>query len=220
MNKLFQQRFNELEAQAVQVEASKVMRHSEMFGNAEYIDDNLLLNWKVKVRSLLSKACGEESQHFQQFEKNESVRLYSTNYDTFKSLKAIFLAAKEDFEGGYLSSTRMLVHAEVFDSELEQANELLSHGYSTAAAVIAGVVLETALRELCNKQDILHGKLDKMNTDLAKAGVYTKLVQKQITALADIRNNAAHGNFNKFTVQDVTNMIRDVRNFLATYLVD
>jgi hypothetical protein len=38
-----------------------------------------------------------------------------------------------------------------------------------------------------------------MNAALAKAGKYNKLMQKRITALADIRNSAAHGNFNQFT---------------------
>ena len=193
------------------------MHHSEMLGSRECVDDDLLLNWKVKVKNLLLKVCGEESQHFQQFEKNETG--YTTNYTIFKSLKAVFLAAKEDFEGGYLSSMRALVQAEVFDSELEQAKELLNSGYSTAAAVVAGVVLETALRELCDKEAISHGKLDKMNTDLAKAGVYNKLMQKRITALADIRNSAAHGKPNEFTEQDVTDMIRDVSQFLANHLI-
>lgn len=219
MNRLFKQRFDELEAQAIQVEASKATHHGEMFGSGEYVDNDLLLNWKVKVRNLLSKVCGEESQHFQQFEKQESGVTYTTNYGIFKGLKAVFLAAKEDFEGGYLSSIRTLVQAEVFDSELEQANELLGSGYFTAAAVIAGVVLETALRELCDKEGISHGKLDKMNADLAKAGIYNKLMQKRITALADIRNSAAHGKPNEFKEQDVIDMIRDVNQFLANHLI-
>ncbi len=217
LNRIFKQRFDELETQAIQVEASKTLRHGEMYGSGEFVDNDLLLNWKVKVKNLLSKVCGEESQYFQQFEKNES-RTYGTNYTIFNSLKAIFLAEKEDFEGGYLLSIRTLVQAEVFDSELEQADELLSNGYSTAAAVIAGVVLETALRELCDRESISHGKLDKMNTDLAKAGVYNRLMQKRITALADIRNSAAHGKLNEFTKQDVTDMIRDVSQFLANHL--
>jgi hypothetical protein len=81
--------------------------------------------------------------------------------------------------------------------------------------VIAGVVLETALRQLCDRENIPHGKLDKMNADLAKAGKYNKLMQKRITALADIRNSAAHGNFNQFTQQDVENMMNEVEQFLA-----
>lgn len=218
LSKLFKKRFNELEAQADVVEASKTIGSGKISKGQEYVDSDLLLNWKVKVRNLLSKVCGEDSQHFQQFEKIENSSVYTTNYTIFKRLKAIFLAAKEDFEGGYLLSIKTLVQAEVFDSELEQAKELLHGGYSTAAAVIAGVVLETSLRELCDREGISHGKLDRMNADLAKTGTYNKLLQKQITALAAIRNSAAHGESNDFTKQDVTNMIQVISQFLASHL--
>ena len=113
-------------------------------------------------------ACGESSQHFLEFLKNEEIRAYDTNLSAFKRLKAVFQAAKEDFNGGYLVSVKRLVQAEVFDSELEQATELLKSGYKLASAVIAGVVLETALRDLCDQEGLSHGKLDKMNSDLAK----------------------------------------------------
>jgi hypothetical protein len=124
LNKVFKRRFEELEDQASQVESSKETHHSEMIGSGEFVDNELLLSWKVKVRNLLSKVCGENSQHFKQFEEEENGGGWGTNYGVFKGLKAIFLAAKEDFEGGYLSSIKTLVQAEVFDSELEQANEL------------------------------------------------------------------------------------------------
>lgn len=205
MNKLFVKRFEELKIQADEVEESKRTKTSEYYPgagestNIDNVDEEKLLSWKVKARNLLSKTCGENSQHFQEFEKIEEYPMYSGNYDKFRRFQAVFLAAKEDFEGGYLSSIKTLVQAEVFDSELEQAKELLGNGYFSAAAVIAGVVLETTLRELCDRENILHCKLDKMNADLAKAGKYNKLMQKRITALADIRNSAAHGNFNQFT---------------------
>ncbi|KAF0200702.1 MAG: hypothetical protein FD173_2254 [Gallionellaceae bacterium] len=143
---------------------------------------------------------------------------FSTNHDIFQRLKAIFLAAKEDYEGGYIFSIRSLVQAEIFDSELEQAGELLRAGYVGAAAVIAGVVLETALRDSCSQRSIDMGKLDKMNADMAKAGVYSILVQKQITAFADIRNNAAHGNYEKFNNDDIVSMISRIERILAEHL--
>ncbi len=219
MNKVIARQFEELEEQVSQVEASKTVRQNEMLGGGEYVDNDLLLKWKVKVKSLLSKLCGEDSQYFKQFEEEEESGIVgTTNFEILKRLKAIFSAAKEDFYGGYLSSVRALVQAEVFDSELEQANELLSSGYCAAAAVIAGVVLETALRDLCDRNGIPHGKLDKMNADLAKASVYNILNQKRITALADIRNSAAHGKPDTFTNQDVDSMIKDVNRFLSDYL--
>jgi hypothetical protein len=60
---------------------------------------------------------------------------------------------------------------------------------------------------MCVDRALPIGKLDKMNADLAKAGAYNKLVQKQITALADIRNDAAHGHYDQFSKDDVSSMI-------------
>ena len=57
-----------------------------------------------------------------------------------------------------------------------------------------------------------------MNADLTKLGIYNKLQQKRITALADIRNSAAHGKPEDFSDDDVLMMIRDIEQFLAIYL--
>jgi hypothetical protein len=111
-----------------------------------------------------------------------------------------------------------LVQAEVFGSELDQARELLAGGYLTAAAVIAGVVLETTLRQLCTDAGLPLGKLDKMNSDLTKIGIYSLLVQKRITALADIRNNAAHGHPEAFKNTDVSDMISYIENFVSEHV--
>jgi hypothetical protein len=135
-----------------------------------------------------------------------------------KQLGSILNAAKEDFEGGYLSSIRNLVQAEVYDIELDQARELLSSKYKTAAAVIAGVVLETTLRQLCIDHGLAAGKLDRMNADLAKKGCYNSLVQKRITALADLRNKAAHGHSEQFIESDVAEMINYIEGFVGERL--
>ena len=60
--------------------------------------------------------------------------------------------------------------------------------------------------------------IDKLNTELTKAGVYDKLVLKRITGIADIRNNADHGHFDKFKKEDVEDMLKWVRRFSADFL--
>ena len=60
-------------------------------------------------------------------------------------------------------------------------------------------------------------KLGTMNAGLAKQGVYNKLTQKRITALADIRNKAAHGEWDECTKADVEDMLRGVRQFMETH---
>lgn len=219
MTKLFEKRFAELEAQLDAIEGTKKMEQSAMTGSPyPHIKADLILNWAVKAKSLLSNTCGEKSHHLTAFLEAEKPRSYSNNFETLQRIKAVFLAAKEDYEGGYLNTVRNLVQAEVFGSELEQASELLNSGYASAAAVIAGVVLETTVRNLCTDQGLDHGKLDRMNADLAKAGVYNSLQQKRITAMAGIRNAAAHGEADKFNEGDVKGMIDDIERFLASTL--
>lgn len=218
MIKHLEKRFAELAEQIVQVESTMQIKQSSYMGPCEKVDGELLLSWCVKARNLLVNACGLASQHFMAFENAEKPSAYSGNYKVMQRVKAVFFAAKEDFEGGYLTSVKNLVQAEVFDSELEQASELLSSGYVAAAAVVAGVVLETTLRNLCSEHQIALGKLDKMNADLAKNSIYNSLVQKRITALAGIRNSAAHGKTDEFTRDDVVNMISEIEKFVSNIL--
>lgn len=211
------ERFDQLLSELPAIELT-IQRIRSEYVDYTVMDDEKALTWKVKAKNLLVATCGEESQHYREFTKAEEINSYESSSVAFKRMKAVFIAAMDDYKGGYLTSIKNLIQADVFDSELEQAGELLSTGYKLAAAVIAGVVLETTLRDLCNRKCISTGKLDKMNADLAKAGVYNKLQQKRITALADIRNSAAHGKQDEFTESDVQNMIRDIEQFLAIQL--
>ena len=217
MIKKLSDRFDQLAQELPGIEAAKKTSNSE-FGTYTNVDEEILSTWVVKVKSLISNSCGGDSEHFKAFEKAEECQHMDDSYRQLKRMRPVFLAAKDDFQGGYLVSVRSLVQAELFDSELDQARELLASGYKIAAAVVAGVVLETALKDLCNIGSIPLGKLDKMNADLAKAGTYNVLQQKKITALADIRNKAAHGDSQAFNDNDVMEMIRDVESFLLGHL--
>jgi hypothetical protein len=215
----YSQRFQELNSQLETIEANKKTKY-DSFSNRNQVDveSNDLLNWQVKAESLLVSACGANSTHLQAFKEAAEHGMYTTNHMRLKRMSAVFRAAQEDFDGGYLSSVRALVQAEVFTSELEHATALLDAGYKAPAAVVAGVVLETGLRELCDRQNIGHSKLDKMNADLAKSATYNLLQQKRITTLAQIRNDAAHGKNDQFTEADVKSMITDIERFLADHL--
>ena len=105
------------------------------------------------------------------------------------------------------------------------AEHLLESGYKDPAAVMAGSVLEEHVRQLCSKngieiEDDREGKLvprkaDRMNADLAKADVYTKLDQKLVTAWLDLRNHAAHGKYEIYSAEQVRQMITGVLEFMA-----
>ena len=214
IQKLSDQLFDEIKV----IEATHRKQYSEFIGDYDVIDNEKVLTWKVKTKNLLVSTCGKDSQHYESFIEAEKIISYQTNLDAFKRMKSVFIAAMDDYKNGYLTSIKNLIQADVFDSELEQAQELLSNGYKLASAVIAGVVLETTLRDLCYQNNLDIGKLDKMNADLTKLGIYNKLQQKRITALADIRNSAAHGKPEDFSDDDVVMMRRDIEQFLAIYL--
>ncbi len=218
MTQLLRKRFAELESQAEQIADTRSTSRGINSSTDENVDRELFLAWRVKVKNLLTSACGSDSEHYRAFAEAENCASWSGNVKNFRMTRVVFGAAKEDFEGGYLASVRNLVQAEVFDTELEQAKELLSTGYHPAAAVIAGVVLETTLRQLCSVKQLPIGKLDKMNADLAKAGQYNSLVQKRITSIAAIRNSAAHGDHSAFSRNDVAAMIDEVARLVGEWL--
>lgn len=121
MIKHLKKRFDELTVQANAIAATKEIKHSTYSGPYEEVDRDLLLGWCVKARNLLATACGRESEHFKSFVEAEEPQPFEGNSARLSRVRAVFLAAKEDFEGGYLSSVRNLVQSEVFSTEIEQA---------------------------------------------------------------------------------------------------
>ncbi|MGB7208679.1 MAG: HEPN domain-containing protein [Pyrinomonadaceae bacterium] len=176
--------------------------------------------WGISCLYIIKRIFADSSDHYQKFNELFPKLDRGNNVQPVKSALGILKAAKDDYEKGYLFDTRTLIEAEVFDDFLEQAEELFNKGYYQAAAVITGCVLEDGLRKLCDRNSIAlpaKATIEPMNVELAKAGIYTKLVQKKITALADLRNKAAHGEWTEFTEKDVEDMIRDVRRFMEDY---
>lgn len=185
------------------------------------VDESLYHKWCLNVLNLLRQACGEDSYYYQKFsslyEKDELC-----SFAHFQKLNVLFDAAKDDYTGGYIMPIETLVHAEVFDDLLEQAEELLKNGYYVAAGVCAGIVLETTLRNLCQQYNIdtQNKKLDTMNSELVKVNAYTKLEQKNITMLAHIRNCAAHGKTDELNKKDVEKLINEVKHFISTTFIN
>ena len=121
---------------------------------------------------------------------------------------------------------KKLVSAEIFSDFLEMATHLLEQDYKDPAAVMIGSVLEENLRQLCHSIGIeteiekeegifITKSADRINSDLAKAGIYTKLDQKSVTAWLDLRNKAAHGKYREYEKEQVILMMQGVTDFLA-----
>ena len=54
-----------------------------------------------------------------------------------------------------------------------------------------------------------------MNSDLAAASAYSKPDQKHITAWLALRNKAAHGEYDKYSPEQVALLSQSVRDFIS-----
>jgi hypothetical protein len=142
------------------------------------------------------------------------------------SIIGIVQALRDDIKAGYIQSLSELIHADIFADFLEMAQHLVDNGYKDASAVIAGSTLESHLRKLCNKNNLSIEemqkdgssrplKADSMNTELAKNNIYSKLDQKNVTAWLDLRNKAAHGQYNQYTNDQVKILISGIRDYIV-----
>jgi hypothetical protein len=184
---------------------------------SDFIDVQMMNHWITSCLNLVGRVFGESSPHY--FRLQEQFPNYP-KWPNAQQAFGVLLSVKDDFQSGGIFNLRRLVEAEVFDEFLEQAEYLLEAGYFQPAAVIGGGVLEDGLRKLCIANNVSVSdkpKLDWMNSELSKMSVYSKLVQKKITAIADLRNSAAHGKWNEFEKSDVEAMLRDVRDIMAKY---
>ena len=134
----------------------------------------------------------------------------------------ILSALRRDYLDGCLISFSELIHGDLFSDILEQAQYLLDENFKDPAAVLAGGVLEQELRKLCDKHGIATTnadgrpkKADAMNSELATLYDKQKLDQKNVTAWLDLRNKAAHGEYSRYTHEQVANTISGIRDFIT-----
>ncbi len=184
-----------------------------------YVDGEQAHQWTMSVLAVLKSAFGEDNDNYQQVKNNLGE---CALYGHFCVLLSCVKAALEDLKGGYFFERKALLEAEVFCDLLEQAEELQKSGYKDAAAVLAGGVLEKHMRSMCARRGISLQKssgkpkmMNDMNDDLAKNGAYNAMKKKQVTAWADLRNQAAHGNTSAYTSNDVAAFLREVSDFCA-----
>jgi hypothetical protein len=187
----------------------------------EYVDNQRYAEFRSAALSFLRNSYGDLHPYYTEFNTNVRVNRPDETQQGVGILKGV----QREMAGGWLHTAKGLVSAEIFSDFLEMADHLMSEAYKDAAAVMIGSVLEEHLRQLCAKvgMEVVVSKggrhvpktADLLNADLAKANVYNKLDQKQITAWLDLRNNAAHGHYDQYDIAQVRGMLSGVTNFMA-----
>lgn len=137
----------------------------------------------------------------------------------FRQQVAILKAATARFESS-LFEIKQLVQADLFDSELDAARELLKHKFLRAAGAITGVVLEKHLHQVCKDHKIKitkkHPGIGDLNELLKKEGVIEVPQWRHISMLADLRNLCDHDRQQEPSADQVTDLIDGTEKTIKT----
>jgi len=137
----------------------------------------------------------------------------------FKTQKSILESATQRFDNS-LFDIRRILQAELFDSEIDAANELLKNGYLRAAGAIVGVLLEKHLNEVCENHNIKINKkspsISDYNDLLKNNNVIEVHIWRFIQRLGDIRNLCDHKKTHEPEENEVMELINGVNKILKT----
>lgn len=208
-------RFDELIAEGEAVLRTRVYPPRNSLGFDSRVDREMVYAWFTSAQNLVAIVFGRGSDHYKNLVAAPGTR--GLTYDPAVKAQGILKASRSDYSQGYVFSLKRLVEAELFSDFLDQASHLLDKGYYQPAAVLAGSVLEDALRKMLvalGVEALPASGINQMNSELYKSEVYNRLTHKRITALADIRNSAAHGKIEEFSTEDVREMITWIERFM------
>jgi hypothetical protein len=137
----------------------------------------------------------------------------------FRQQWAILRSLERRFESS-LFDIRQLVQADLFNSDLDAAEELAKNKFTRAAGALAGVVLERHLAQVCQNHGVKSAKkspvISDLNNALKDANVIDVPQWRFIQHLADIRNLCDHNKTKEPTVEQVDDLAAGVRKTKKT----
>jgi hypothetical protein len=147
------------------------------------------------------------------------------DWETLPTFQGILRALRDDYQSGYAIRVEDLVHRDTFDNFIDMADYLVSEGYSDQGLITATGVLEQRLRSMAATHSVPikgpkgeYRPASAINQDLHSAGAYRgKAELHLVNAWLAMRNEPAHGNFDKVHMGQASKVIREIRDFLARY---
>ena len=130
----------------------------------------------------------------------------------------IVRALKRRFESS-LFDIRSLVQADLFENELDAAEELNKKGFQRGAGAISGVVLEGHLAGVCEQHQIPVGKnpsIGELNDTLRKRDVLDIPTWRFVQHLGDIRNLCDHKKATEPTKEQIHELVDGTRKITKT----
>ena len=137
----------------------------------------------------------------------------------FQQQLCILESLESRFESS-LFDVKLILQADLFDSELEAAMELNKNGFFRGAGAIAGVVLEKHLAQVCknHKTNLTKSNpsISDFNDKLKNADIYDTPTWRKIQHMGDLRNLCDHNKNTEPTKNDVSELIHGVEGIIKT----
>ena len=135
------------------------------------------------------------------------------------NIQIILKSVSKRFESS-LFDIQNLVQADLFDSELDAAKELLKNKFTRAAGAICGVILEKHLKLVCESHEVKIGRkkatIGNFNDVLKDSQIIEMSQWRFIQHLADIRNICGHDDEVEPTQDQVSDLIQGVSKITKT----
>lgn len=153
------------------------------------------------------------------WEKEEVVNPLSAFTSKFQHQIAILMSAQGRIDS-ILADVQGILQAELFDNELQAAQELRKKGHLRAAGALAGVTLESHLSKISTNHGLKLRKKDPTISDLNDAlknkDIYDVPNWRFIQRLGDIRNLCVHAKDREPTEDEVDELIKGVQKVIKT----
>lgn len=207
----FSKRFTELETSY-----NELPYRIHSVGQSRYVPDGAWHQWATSSQSLIRAAFGDQSPHYMNFVAKYSE--CSGAESSVRALHAVFLSAKEDFEGGYIFNVELRVSGEVFGDFTALARHSLAEGHKDVAAVLACAALEDALKRFAvnNGLDVTDKTMQDVVNALKGSGLIAGAQKTLLDAMPRIRNLALHAEWSKLSEPDVSSVLGFVEQFLLS----
>lgn len=179
----------------------------------------LYRNDKRKDLSYLTYTMSDYMIGLQRKQGNVIVLSRSSAFSKYQAQLHILIAAKRRFSST-LFDIRQIVRADLFDNELDAAVELLKNGFLRGAGVVAGVILEKHLADICVAHELKLGKKNPTIADfndlLKNNEVIDVPVWRFIQRLGDLRNLCGHNKEREPEKEEVDELVKGARKITKT----
>jgi len=177
--------------------------------------------WIQSSLNLIRNVASSDSYYYKSFPVDpETATPGHFRYFIAKGL-GVLTSLKEELERGFVTEVANIISADLLTSISDQAVILINAGYKDAAAVYCRVMVETSLKKICDKHNLeypIKTNINRVAEILRKNNKITQIEWRQIQSWADIGNSAAHGEFDKYSINDVKLMIDNINYFIKKKL--